>query len=253
MGARLRGKLPYANVMATLGVFIALGGVSYAAAQLPKNSVGTAQLRKNAVATGKVRNGAVTTAKLRNGAVTGAKVDLASLGTVPSASHAASADSAAHADAATSATHADSATRADGAADADKLGGLAPSAFLTRGFESSIASGYALGSLTDITTLDVSVGSEPHHVLILGSADIFSNPSETCSGFLGLEWEGTDQDKTYTSGTAPTISGQNGHASLSTAATPLLPAGTQHLALRGTTTGACAFETGRLDAVVLGN
>jgi hypothetical protein len=41
-------------VMATLGVFIALGGVSYAAIELPKNSVGTKQLK----------DGAVTPAKL---------------------------------------------------------------------------------------------------------------------------------------------------------------------------------------------
>jgi hypothetical protein len=45
----LRGKLTYANVMATIAVFIALGGASYAAVKLPKNSVGTEQLKKGAV------------------------------------------------------------------------------------------------------------------------------------------------------------------------------------------------------------
>jgi hypothetical protein len=39
----------YANVMATVAVFIALGGASYAATQLPKNSVGSAQLKSGAV------------------------------------------------------------------------------------------------------------------------------------------------------------------------------------------------------------
>jgi hypothetical protein len=53
---KLRVKLTYANVMATLGVFIALGGVSYAALKLPKNSVGTKQLRANAVDSEKVRD-----------------------------------------------------------------------------------------------------------------------------------------------------------------------------------------------------
>jgi hypothetical protein len=43
------GKLTYANVMATIAVFIALGGASYAAIKLPKNSVGTEQLKKGAV------------------------------------------------------------------------------------------------------------------------------------------------------------------------------------------------------------
>jgi hypothetical protein len=46
---RLSGKLTYANVMATIAVFIALGGASYAAITLPKNSVGTEQLKKGAV------------------------------------------------------------------------------------------------------------------------------------------------------------------------------------------------------------
>jgi len=36
-------------VVACLALTVALGGVSYAAAVLPKNSVGTAQLKKNAV------------------------------------------------------------------------------------------------------------------------------------------------------------------------------------------------------------
>jgi Collagen triple helix repeat (20 copies) len=46
---RLRAKLTYANVMATVAVFIALGGASYAAVKLPKDSVGPNQLRKEAV------------------------------------------------------------------------------------------------------------------------------------------------------------------------------------------------------------
>ena len=43
------GKLTYANVMATVAVFIALGGLGYAATQLPRNSVGAKQLKKGAV------------------------------------------------------------------------------------------------------------------------------------------------------------------------------------------------------------
>lgn len=46
---RLRVKLTYANVMATFAVFIALGGASYAAVKLPKNSVGANQLKTEAV------------------------------------------------------------------------------------------------------------------------------------------------------------------------------------------------------------
>ena len=41
--------LSYANVTATLALFVALGGGAYAAATLPRDSVGTAQLRTAAV------------------------------------------------------------------------------------------------------------------------------------------------------------------------------------------------------------
>ncbi len=37
---RIRSKITYANVVATLALFIALGGVSYAAVKIPTNSVG---------------------------------------------------------------------------------------------------------------------------------------------------------------------------------------------------------------------
>ena len=50
----LRTRLTYANLMATFAVFLALGGVSYAATQLPRNSVGSRQLRKGAVTKSKI-------------------------------------------------------------------------------------------------------------------------------------------------------------------------------------------------------
>ncbi len=56
----LRGGLTYANVMATVAVFIALGGASYAAVKLPKNSVGSSQIKKNAVTGSRVRNSSLT-------------------------------------------------------------------------------------------------------------------------------------------------------------------------------------------------
>jgi hypothetical protein len=46
---RLADRLTYANVVATMALFISLGGASYAAVVLPANSVGTRQLRAGAV------------------------------------------------------------------------------------------------------------------------------------------------------------------------------------------------------------
>lgn len=51
---KLRDRLTYANVMVTLLAFVVLGGVAYAATELPANSVGTAQLKAGAVTKGKI-------------------------------------------------------------------------------------------------------------------------------------------------------------------------------------------------------
>ena len=69
-----RGRLTYANVVATLALFIALGGGAIAASQLGKNSVGSRQLKKNAVTKAKIKKNAVTAAKIKKNAVTKAKI-----------------------------------------------------------------------------------------------------------------------------------------------------------------------------------
>jgi hypothetical protein len=111
--------------MATIAVFIALGGSSYAVA-----TISTKQLENGAVTTKKLGKGAVTTQKLRSRAVTGKKVkrnalggdvvDESKLGKVPSA---ALADNAANA---ANATNASNSTNAGNAA---ALAGLGPDAF----------------------------------------------------------------------------------------------------------------------------
>jgi hypothetical protein len=55
----LRSRLTYANVVATLALFVALGGASYAAVALAPDSVGTAQLKNNAVISTKVKDGSL--------------------------------------------------------------------------------------------------------------------------------------------------------------------------------------------------
>jgi hypothetical protein len=74
---------------------VALGGTSYAAIKLPRNSVGTQQLRKNAVVATKLsarsvgpqklQNNAVTTRAVKDNQLTGAKIVESSLEKVPSA------------------------------------------------------------------------------------------------------------------------------------------------------------------------
>jgi hypothetical protein len=52
----IRSRLSYANVVASLALFIALGGVSWAAVTLPPGSVGNRQLKRSAVTSAKVRD-----------------------------------------------------------------------------------------------------------------------------------------------------------------------------------------------------
>jgi hypothetical protein len=74
MRGRIAGGLSYANVMATVAVFIALGGTGYAAVQLGRNSVKAQNLANNAVISSKIKNGAVTNSKIANGVVGNAKL-----------------------------------------------------------------------------------------------------------------------------------------------------------------------------------
>jgi len=55
---RIRSRLTFANVASFLALFVALGGASYAATQLPKNSVGTSQLKNSAVTPAKLSSSA---------------------------------------------------------------------------------------------------------------------------------------------------------------------------------------------------
>jgi hypothetical protein len=68
-----RSKLSYSNVIATLALFIALGGAAIAAG-LPPHSVGSRQLKRGAVTTRGLRKGAVTSAKLAQGSVIAGKL-----------------------------------------------------------------------------------------------------------------------------------------------------------------------------------
>lgn len=68
-----------ALIVATLALFVALGGTTYAAVQIDGSqivdrSVGASKLRNGAVTTPTIRDGAVTTRKIRNGTVTAQKL-----------------------------------------------------------------------------------------------------------------------------------------------------------------------------------
>jgi hypothetical protein len=107
MKNRKLGRPSPAMIVALVALFAALGGSAYAA-----STIGTKQIKNGAITAAKLKKEAVTAAKIKNGAISGAKLNLSQLGTVPSASHASSADSAGTAGHATEADKAKEATKA---------------------------------------------------------------------------------------------------------------------------------------------
>jgi len=64
-----RRRLTYANVMSTIAVFLALGGVSWAAITIPRNSVGALQLKRAAVDSVRVKDGSLLARDFKAGQV----------------------------------------------------------------------------------------------------------------------------------------------------------------------------------------
>jgi hypothetical protein len=90
---QIRKRLTYSNVVSSIALFLVIGGAT-AFAALGKNTVGTKQLKKNSVSAEKIRKNAVNSEKVADGSLTGVDLNLATLGTVPSAANAAHATSA---------------------------------------------------------------------------------------------------------------------------------------------------------------
>jgi len=64
--ANVRSHLTYANVMASIAVFVALGGTSVAAVSLKKNSVGSNQIKNSSLTGSDVKNSSLTTSDVKN-------------------------------------------------------------------------------------------------------------------------------------------------------------------------------------------
>jgi hypothetical protein len=114
---RIRRRLNYANIVASLALFVALGGVSYAASTAAKNSVKSTSIGNGQVKNVDLGSNAVTSSKIKNNSIKGADILESSLSKVPSA---AKADQAVHA------------TKADLATNANTLGGFAPTDFVLK-------------------------------------------------------------------------------------------------------------------------
>lgn len=118
LGNHIRG-----NVVAYIALFFAIGGVSYAAVDLAKNSISAREIKRNAVRASEIKRNAVRSSEVKKDALKGSDVNEATLAAVPSAL---SATDAQNASAALNAINAENATSA---LNADQVDGLDSSAF----------------------------------------------------------------------------------------------------------------------------
>ena len=93
MIAQLRARISYANVVATVGLFVALGGTSYAVLQVGSgdvvdNSLRSKDIRDNTIRSRDVRNRALRARDLRRDSLGGGVIKESALGTVPRATDA---------------------------------------------------------------------------------------------------------------------------------------------------------------------
>jgi hypothetical protein len=65
----IRSHMSFANLVSLMALFIALGGTTYAAVTLPKNSVGAKQIKKNGVGASEIKKNAVRAAEIKSSAV----------------------------------------------------------------------------------------------------------------------------------------------------------------------------------------
>jgi hypothetical protein len=160
---RFRTPSP-AMCVALLGLFVALGGTTWAATSLGRNTVGNEQLKSNAV----------TGPKVKDHSLTGIDIQLSRLGVVPTAARAAVAEQATHATTAEDSRHAITADSA----------GTAYSTFRE-------TAGQLPSSLTTVASLKLPAGS--YLLIAKGQVDTFNNSDIVECDLIA----GTDKDKGF--------------------------------------------------------
>ena len=229
-------------LISMVALFVALGGVSYAAA-----TIGSAEIKNNSVRSKDVKNGDLRGKDLKANTIGGSRVLESSLAKVPSA---ASADNAANA------TNATNAQNADKAADADTVGGVAPAAFTVgrSGYDGSCEPGVLESICLSVPLtlprpgrVSVTTGGQWHSDDAAGTS-----VRGTCrttldgAGFIPSSDEGTLSNQTDGNQESALTAGAR--------VSNVLPAGTHTFAIR------CADDVGDMDftdlqlsAVMLGS
>ncbi len=77
----IRSHMSFANLVSLMALFVALGGTTYAAVALPKNSVGAKQIKRNGVRAPEINRNAVGASEIRSNAVASGDIADSSVGT----------------------------------------------------------------------------------------------------------------------------------------------------------------------------
>ena len=243
--SRIASRRPSVSlVIACLALFVALGGVGYAAA-----TIGSAAVVDNSLRSKDVRNNDLRGKDVRGNTLKGADVDESSLGKVPSAANADAAATAANA------SNADNAANAANAANADTVGGIGPDA-LTIG-RSALGSCEPGAAFTNCTSVVLSM-PRPGRVLLGAGGQWHSDDAAGTSvrGLCRINLDGNPLTGVTEEGSLSQQTDGNQEQALAgvTAVTGVLPAGDH------TFTVACSDDVGdmdftdvRLSAVLLGS
>ena len=93
---KIRRHLTFANVVACLALFFALGGTVYAGSKIngktiKKNTLPGNRIKKNTLPGNKIKKKTLAANKIKKNAITGAQINESKLGQVPNAANAANA------------------------------------------------------------------------------------------------------------------------------------------------------------------
>jgi hypothetical protein len=240
--AVLARRLTFANAVAAIALFVSLGGTGYAALAITGKDVTNGSLtgidiKNNSVRSVDVKDGTLLAKDFKAG-----QLPVGARGSVSVA------DMSNFYDRATSDSRFLGTTAK--AVDADKLDGVDAGALTTRGTTSSKAPGFGLGSLATARMITVTLASS-RPVLLLAGTDLWSYNGQ-CNGDIALSVDGTLDQGSYATGTAPAAANVNTYANMSTSAMPTLAAGTHTILLKTASYGACVgFQTARLHAITL--
>ncbi|MDX6541989.1 MAG: hypothetical protein QOI71_3599 [Gaiellales bacterium] len=176
-----------ALIVASLALAVALGGTTYAATALPKNSVGTKQLKSGSVSALKLARGSVTSRHIKDHTIVAADLAKNAYPDLPGK--------------VASAGHADSAGRADTAGHADTAGSVSGATFTTIDYRASAgtpaasvvaANGLTISAACDAAgsmTLSISSATGDAQYALLATDETGNVRGDSFSAWTGEEFD----------------------------------------------------------------